>query len=135
MKRYRCSDGCSHPHLNEPIASTQFEREFKDLYRRTGLTGGYSLELTEELAERHLGDSRAYAQVEPVERRFEFAPQVLELPSRNRMALALHEMGHVLDPAGTESGADKAVYQATGFIIFYDPRWPGKGMQYLATDA
>jgi len=125
-----------HPQLESPVDEELFRAEFAAILLASGVLDEKGLkrvrlEFPAELGRRHEGDARAYAEVEPEGLRFRFAPQVRALPEANRLGLIAHEVGHLLDPAATESGADEAAERALGVHIVYDPRWPGKGLQAL----
>jgi hypothetical protein len=121
-----------HPNLKRPVPRSQVRRELANLYRQAGLEGPLDLEWTEALGRTHDRNWRRYAQVRPLARpaHFELAPQTVYLPPKNRRALLAHEVGHVLDPHGTEDEADEAARRALGIRISYDRRWPGKGLQF-----
>jgi len=119
-----------HPKLKRPITRVRVEAELADLWNRSGIPGGYSVVWPKRLARRHEKSPRSYAQVQPeLPPTFEFAPQLVELPPKNRTALLAHEIGHVLTPQGSEDDADQAAEITLGVPIAYDLRWPGKGLQ------
>ena len=101
------------------------------LYHQAGYRGQPGIVWSEELRRTHQGNERRYAQVMPLATPpvFELAPQSVHLPAKNRRALLAHEVGHVLDPRGSEDEADAAAFQSLGVQIGYDHRWPGKGLQ------
>jgi hypothetical protein len=105
-------------------------QELVAMARRAGIPGWLKIAFARDLAERHLSDPRAYADVTGLS--FRFAPQIRALPSGNRLGLMAHELGHVLDPYATENGADRAAEAALGIRITYDKGWPGKGLQWTS---
>jgi hypothetical protein len=125
----------THPELVEPVSEARFFHELQTLLLSAGVHGPSAvlvdLSFPEELRARHEKDARAYAEIQPETMVFRFAPQALYLPEANRLGLMAHEIGHLLDPAATENGADEAAERALGVRILYDPRWPGKGLQRL----
>lgn len=132
------ADRCEHhdhPALSDPVSEATFRAELEAVLLGAGIperkVDAAILEFPEELGVRHEGDPRAYAEVNPHELLFRFAPQALLLPEENRLGLLAHEVGHVIDPLATENGADRAVERRLGVRIVYDPRWPGKGLQRL----
>lgn len=94
----------------------------------------YRLVVADDVTQEHERDTRRYAQMY-VDKRgvpvFEFADQMVWLPPQHREGLYVHEIGHYLDPdpRKTEDGADAAGMAAFDCLIFYDRRWPGKGLQ------
>jgi hypothetical protein len=120
-----------HPKLKRPVSRKKIRAELAALCRRAGFQGPLSLEWPESLARTHNRNHRRYAQVAPYTRppEFELARQTRWLPARHRRGLLAHEVGHVLDPEGTEDQADEAALEALGIRIGYDKRWPGKGLQ------
>jgi hypothetical protein len=84
-----------------------------------------------EMEETHQRNARRYGQVDPVSRFFQFAPQVLWLPKKQRIGVLAHEIGHALyqDTPHNESAANQVAEDRLGIKITYDLRWPGKGLQ------
>lgn len=105
--------------------------ELRDLYREAGFCGPLRLSWTDELERTHQRNARRYAQVAPfcTPPQFELAPQTTHLPAKHRRGLLAHEVGHVLDPYGSERDADLAAEEALGVRMGYDRRWPGRGLQ------
>jgi len=130
----RCHDH-DHPQLDEPISESLFRAECAAILLCAGIPESEvrkcQIVFPAELGKRHEADPRAYADVQCERRLFRFAPQALALPEANRLGLIAHEIGHLLDPAATENGADAASEGALGVKIAYDSRWPGKGLQRL----
>ncbi len=126
-----------HPILKRPVARHVFIQEFSYLAKQAGVSWT-SLELTPKLAHTHHYTPRRYAEMDPEELRFYFAPQVLWLPEENRLGLIAHELGHALCQSlpngGTEEDADLAAEEALGARIIYDKNWPDKGLQTLVFD-
>lgn len=132
MRRRQHCQGHEHPKLKRPVPRKQVRAELADLYHQAGFKGPVDLEWEEQALRRtHDRNQRRYAQVAPYERppHFELAPQAVYLPAPNRRGLLAHEVGHVLDPEGSEDDADRAAHEAIGVKIGYDHRWPGKGLQ------
>lgn len=120
----------SFPELSRPVSRRRLEGELRTLMRVGGIndrdaTIGYPASLDVE----HAVDPRRYAQVYPDLLHFEFARATRYLPAPWRIGVLAHEVGHVLDPTGTEEGADLAAFEHLGVRIGYDRRWPGKGLQ------
>jgi len=128
--RYDCR-GHGHPKLKRPVSRKKIRSELAALCRRAGFEGPLSLEWPESLARTHNRNWRRYAQVAPFTRppEFELARQTRWIPARYRRGLLAHEVGHVLDPDGSEDEADQAAFEGLGVKIGYDRRWPGKGLQ------
>lgn len=124
--------GHAHPRRRKPVSRRQVRSELRRMWRDSGSPGRFSLEWTDDLARTHERNRRRYAQVAPFARggaAFELAPQATYLPPRNRRGLLAHEVGHVLDPHGSEAAADRAAAEVLGVDVGYDRRWPGKGLQ------
>ncbi len=127
-----------HPCLKGPISEERFKREFWKLYYFSGLpAAGIRVAFEPSLAKVHDRNPRRYAQVTASQGLFEFAPQALLLPKKNRSGLIAHEIGHALfgETEHTEDDADDAAEKALGVIIDYDRRWPGKGLQIAVPTA
>jgi len=118
-----------YPVLTRPVSRASFIREVQRACRKAKLNGKPTVLFPADLDEEHARNARRYAQVIPSMMQFEFAEATLCLPKRYRDALIAHEIGHVLDPHGTEDDADVAAHRAFGKRIKYDKRWPGKGLQ------
>ena len=121
----------SHPSLRRPITEAQFRAEVASVWRQVRVPFLAMVVFSERLQKRHCRNARSYAEVEIREKEvvFYFAYAVLNLPKRNRTALIAHEIGHVLSPGGNEEDADDAAFECLGVSIYYDNRWPGKGLQ------
>jgi hypothetical protein len=128
MRRYDCKHH-GHPHLKRPVSRKKLRQELSQLCRRAGIKG--TLEWPESLGRTHERNWRRYAQVATHTRppAFELAPQTRWLDAAHRRGLLAHEVGHVLDPYGSEDDADQAAFESLGIRIGYDHRWPGKGLQ------
>jgi hypothetical protein len=124
----------ANPSKKKGITRKQFGDEFAALAHRAGLKDVCAIEFTSEVRI----SPRSYADVDPRELHFRFAPETLELPAAHRRGLIMHEIGHVLcrelPDGGTEDDADKAAYAAFGERITYDHNWPGKGLQCVGED-
>lgn len=138
MARRRATTQCpqhDHPQLLEAVSEDDFRSELREIMRMAGLSVDVidraDISFPDNLEDRHRKDPRAYAEVQTEDLRFRFAPQARSLPSANRLGLMAHEIGHLLDPAATENGADAAAETALDVRIVYDTRWPGKGLQKL----
>ena len=111
------------------ISFDRFVDEFVELANKAGIDDVCSIELSNEVRT----SPRSYADVDPWALRFRFAPDTLDLPRSHRRGLLMHEIGHVLaremPGGGTEDDADRAAERVFGERIFYDRRWPGKGLQ------
>jgi GNAT superfamily N-acetyltransferase/Mn-dependent DtxR family transcriptional regulator len=120
------------PQLKRPITRDQVRAELAQVYAAAGFPGAFDLAWPAYMDRRHQRSRRSYAEVRPGPRpAFAFTDRVRWLPARNRWALYAHEVGHVLDPEGSEDDADAAAEDALGIQIDYDRRWPGKGLQAL----
>lgn len=116
-----------------PIPRQQLLMELEQLLRRAGLLSEgppAQVWLWDPLDDEHAINPRRYAQVIPEWKRFEFARATLQLPRCHRLGLLAHEVGHVLAPEGGEDAADQAAAEVLDVEIAYDPRWPGKGLQF-----
>lgn len=117
------------------MTEDDFIDEFEPLLEQAGIENA-TIEFTDEVRT----SPRSYAAVEPYDDvpHFLFAPEVLELPEAHRRGLIMHEIGHVLcahlPNGGTEDDADEYALAAFGEKILYDHNWPGKGLQYVATE-
>ena len=113
----------------EHVTRDDFADEFAELAWRAGIRDTCVLDFSLE----HEPGGRNYADVDPWELHFRFAPEAPRLPAANRRGLIMHEIGHVLcrefPGGGTEDDADRAAERAFGVRITYDRRWPGKGLQ------
>ena len=124
--------GHDHPATARPVSRRKAESELLDLGRSAGFVG--TVRWPAFMNARHRKSPRSYAQVTPGEHPvYELAEAVRWLPEQHRLALFAHEVGHVLDPAGSEDEADAAATEALGVSIGYDSRWPGKGLQVEAS--
>ena len=141
--------GCKkhkHPALRSPISEAAFMREFHRIYdravygaifrgRRPELATVEDIKLSRSLGREHERNARRYGATVMMDEGviFEFAPQILWLPKRNRRGVIAHEIGHALlyhKSNHSEDEADQAAYWALGGLtINYDLRWPGKGLQ------
>lgn len=121
------------------ITHEEFADEFAALAHRAGIKDECAIDLSERMRRRNENDCRAFAEVEPWNLHFHFAPQVLELPWQHRRGLIMHELGHVLcrdmPEGGTERDADLAAQDCFGERIIYDKDWPGKGLQCVRDSA
>ena len=121
-----------HPAVATPVPRAQAVSELLGLERQAGRSGG-TVRWPAAMNARHRKSPRSYAQVLPGRggrgSRYDLADAVRWLPEGHRLALFAHEVGHVLDPGGTEVQADRAAGRALGVRIRYDKRWPGKGLQ------
>lgn len=119
------------------ITQQEFANEFADLAHEAGITDTCKLEFPEYMELRNIEDPRSFAEVDPWDLHFAFAPQVLELPESHRQGLIMHEIGHVLcremPGGGSETDADRAAESVYGIPIEYDHRFPGKGLQCVAS--
>lgn len=118
-----------YPVLKRPVSRASFVREVQRACRKAKVKGKPTVLFPVALDEEHASNARRYAQVIPGLLQFEFAQATLCLPKRYRDALISHEIGHVLDPHGSEDDADMAAHRAFGKRIKYDKRWPGRGLQ------
>jgi hypothetical protein len=118
-----------YPVLKRPVSRASFIREVQRACRKAKLKGKPTVLFPAALDEEHARNARRYAQVIPSTMQFEFAQATLCLPKKFRDALIWHEIGHVIDPHGTEDDADTAAHRVSGKRIKYDRRWPGKGLQ------
>jgi hypothetical protein len=122
-----------HPTLDRPVTLKQVFQEMGEMLERVGVYS-YRIEVVDDVTQEHARNSRRYAQMYVDDRGvpvFEFAEQMVWLPYPQRAGLYVHEIGHYLDPdpRKTEDGADAAGMVAFDCLIFYDRRWPGKGLQ------
>lgn len=122
-----CRCGLPHPRLGRPIPERQFADELGQALRQVRLPRA-TLTFAAHVSDRHARTGRSYAEVQPETAAFFFAPEVLWLPREHRTGLIYHEIGHVLAPDGGEDDADAAAGLVLG-PIYYDLRWPGKGLQ------
>lgn len=131
MSRFDPCDRHGHPRLRRPVPREKIRSELGKLYHQAGYEGPVRLDWPESLGRTHDRNWRRYAQVATHARppAFELAPQTRWLPARHRRGLLAHEIGHVLEPRGTEDDADVAAWEALGIDVGYDHRWPGKGLQ------
>jgi len=115
------------------ISKEEFAEEFAELAYEAGIEDICAIDFPEYMRERNDEDPRSFAEVDPWQLEFYFAPQVLDLPWTHRRGLLMHEIGHVLardlPNGGTEDDADHAAREVFGETIIYDRRWPGKGLQ------
>jgi len=119
------------PQLQHPIPRSQVQAELGEVWAAAGLPGGFRVAWPAYMDRRHRKNRRSYAEVRPDGSPvlFAFADALRRLPAPNRWGLYAHEVGHVLDPDGSEDEADAAARHTLGVRIGYDHRWPGKGLQ------
>lgn len=118
-----------YPVLKRPVSRASFIREVQRACRKAKIKGKPKVLFPADLDTEHAVNPRRYARVWPAKLQFEFAQATLCLPKKYRDALIWHEIGHVIDPLGTEDDADEAAFIVSGKRIKYDKRWPGKGLQ------
>lgn len=91
----------------------------------------YKLKICEQANKEHAKSKRQYAHVFHKKNTICIADAFYDLPTKHRIGIQLHEIGHLLSPDSGEFGADLAIKKYYNIEIKYKDSQYGKRLQYV----
>lgn len=92
----------------------------------------YAVEICRDADREHEKSQRQYAHVYHRQNVICVARDFYKLPNRHRLALLLHEVGHLLaGRGGGEMAADRAAYDLSGVKIYYEDGRYGEQLESI----
>jgi hypothetical protein len=119
--------------LYAPVAGLQLAHGLMGNGRKNRGSKTYRVEICPSAETEHLKAQRQYAHVFHHPGVICISPSISRLPEENRVAIILHEIGHILaGQRATEKAANAAVLEASGVEIQYHDGEGGKNLEWIA---